>query len=88
MKKIIDEFIPVNTENVFNFLGKKFKIDESVKEYKVTNPATYNESGELNDFSNESFMEVIHVVLEQYGTVRFFNQNEKEINELLIDLLD
>lgn len=88
MKKIIDKFIPVDTDNVFSFLGKKFKIDESVKEYKVTNPATYNEAGELNDFSNESFMEVIHVVLEEYGTVKFFNQNEKEINPLLIDLLD
>ena len=31
---IIDVFVPVDTENVFKLLGKSFKIDESVKEYK------------------------------------------------------
>lgn len=88
MKKIIDKFIPVNTENVFEVLGNKFKIDDSVKEYRVTNPARYDESGELNDFSNESFMEIIHVILEQNDVMRFYNQNEKEINPWLIELLD
>lgn len=88
MKKIIDKFIPVNTENVFEVLGNKFKIDDSVKEYRVTNPAKYDEAGELNDFSNESFMEIIHVILEQNDVMRFYNQNEKEINPWLIELLD
>lgn len=84
---IIDVFVPVDTENVFKLLGKSFKIDESVKEYKVTNPAVYDESGKLNNFSNESFMEMVHVVLEEADVMRFYNQNEKEISPLQVTLI-
>lgn len=88
MNRIIDKFIPVDTENVFMVLGKRFKIDENLKEYKVTNPAVYNQEGQLNNFSNESFMEMVHVVLSENDIMRFYNQNEKEINPSQITLLD
>lgn len=60
----------VNTENEFVFMGKTFVIDESVEEYKV-----HNKAGEVENFTNEAYMEEILTVLKKDGTIRFYNQN-------------
>ena len=84
---LINKFVPVNTDNVFRVMDKVFQIDESVKEYRVSNPAVYDENNRLNDFSNESMMEIVHVVLEMGQPIKFYNQNEKEITPEFIKLL-
>lgn len=60
----------VNVDNEFKFMGNTFVIDESVEEYKV-----YNKAGEIDDFTNEAYMEEILVVLYEDDTLKFYNQN-------------
>jgi hypothetical protein len=60
----------VNTDNEFDFMGTKFKIDDSVEEYKVINKA-----GEVEDFTNEAYMEEILAVLDNHGYIQFYNQD-------------
>lgn len=60
----------VNVNNEFKFMGSTFVIDESVEEYKV-----YNKAGEIDDFTNEAYMEEILVVLYEDDTLKFYNQN-------------
>lgn len=60
----------VNTENEFDFMNTSFLIDENVEEYKV-----HNKSGEVEDYTNEAYMEEILVVLMNNGDLKFYNQN-------------
>jgi hypothetical protein len=64
----------VNVDNEFEFMGKIFIIDDSVEEYKV-----YNKAKDVYDFTNESYMEEILVVLYNDNTIKFYNQNYDEI---------
>lgn len=65
----------VNTENEFDFMGSKFVIDGNVEEYKV-----HNKAGEVDDFTNEAYMEEILAVLDKNGALRFYNQNFEQID--------
>jgi hypothetical protein len=69
----------VNTDNEFNFMGNVFVIDESVEEYKVVNKA-----GEIEDYTNEAYMEEVLAVLGLDGIIRFYNQNYDHINDLKV----
>jgi len=60
----------VNTDNEFIFMDNVFVIDDSVKEYKV-----YNKFGEVDDFTNEAYMEEILVILSNDDSLKFYNQN-------------
>lgn len=60
----------VNVDNEFEFMGKTFVIDKDVEEYKV-----YNKAKEIEDFTNEAYMEEILIVLYEDGTLKFYNQN-------------
>lgn len=60
----------VNTDNEFKFMNSIFVIDGNVEDYKV-----YNKAGEVEDFTNEAYMEEILAVLENDGYIRFYNQN-------------
>ena len=50
----------VNTENEFNFMDKTFVIDEKVEEYKV-----HNKAGEVEDYTNEAYMEEVLAVVDR-----------------------
>jgi hypothetical protein len=63
------QWISVNTDNEFMFMDSTFKISEDVEEYKV-----YKKAGEVEDFTNESYMEQILVVLDKHGMLKFYNQ--------------
>lgn len=60
----------VNTQNEFAFHGQTFVISDAVDEYKVHNKAT-----ETENFTNEAYMEEILVVVDDSGSLRFYNQN-------------
>ncbi|MCR4362172.1 hypothetical protein JDW21_18655 [Bacillus subtilis] len=60
----------VDTENEFDFMGKRFVISESVEEYKV-----HNKAGTIEDYTNEAYMEEVMAVLDNEGKLTFFNQN-------------
>jgi hypothetical protein len=66
----------VNTDNEFTFMGNVFVIDQSVEEYKVVNKA-----GEVDDFTNEAYMEEVLAVLGNDGIIRFYNQNYDQIED-------
>lgn len=71
----------VNTENEFNFMGNTYKIDESVEEYKV-----YKKAGEVEDYTNEAYMEQVLVVDD--GMVRhYYNQECNLIDSKLISMI-
>jgi hypothetical protein len=66
----------VNTDNEFTFMGGTFVIDQSVEEYKVVNKA-----GEVEDYTNEAYMEEVLAVLGNDGIIRFYNQNYDQIED-------
>lgn len=67
----------VNTENEFLFMGNIFIIDDSVEDYKV-----YNKAGEVDDFTNEAYMEEVLAVLDNNGNIKFYNQNYDLIEDI------
>lgn len=69
----------VDTENEFNFMDKVFIISQKVKEYKV-----YNKAGEVEDYTNEAYMEEILVVIDNEDKLLFFNQNYDLVESKLI----
>ena len=69
----------VNTENEFDFMGQTFVIDSSVEEYKV-----HNKAGEVDDFTNEAYMEEILAVLRNDGFMRFYNQNYDLVEDVCL----
>lgn len=73
----------VDTENEFKFMGKIYKIDESVKEYEVHNKAQYI-NGVLNDFTNEALMEEVFVVVDKQDKLSFYNQYLGRIDDHLV----
>lgn len=77
----------VNTDNEFEFEGKIYKIDESVKEYKVYNKAQYI-NGKLNDFTNEAYMEEVFVVVDKQNKLSFYNQNLDPIDNNLVKCIE
>jgi hypothetical protein len=73
----------VNTDNEFDFLGKTFLIEESVEEYKV-----HRKAGEVEDFTNEAYMDEIMVSIDNQGYMRFYNQNYDEIQTDLVAVIE
>lgn len=69
----------VNTENEFKFLNATFTIDNSVEEYKV-----HNKAGEVEDYTNEAYMEEILVVIAKDNDLKFYNQNYDLIDSRLV----
>lgn len=69
----------VNTDNEFSFMDNTFKIDESVEEYKVVNKA-----GEVEDYTNEAYMEEILAVLDVNGYIKFYNQNYDSVEKVRV----
>lgn len=73
----------VNTDNEFEFMNTIFKINDNVEEYKV-----YNKAGQVEDFTNESYMEEILVAIGKDNVLRFYNQNYDEIKSDLVTIKD
>lgn len=69
----------VNTENEFNFMDKTFMINQKVEEYKV-----HNKAGEVEDYTNEAYMEEVLVVVDNEDKILFFNQNYDMIESKLV----
>ena len=64
----------VNPDNEFRFMDNLFIIDKSVSEYAVNNKA-----GFTKDFTNESYMDKVFVVLNDGHRLIFYNQNFEKI---------
>lgn len=60
----------VNTDNEFEFMNEVFVVSDDVEEYKV-----HNKAGQVEDFTNEAYMEEILVVVDTNNNVKFYNQN-------------
>lgn len=73
----------VNTDNEFAFMNQNFIIDESVEEYKV-----HNKAFEVEDYTNEAYMEEILVAIDNENNLRFYNQNYDEIDVRLVRVED
>lgn len=71
----------VNTENEFDFLGQTFVISQDVKEYRV-----HNKASEIEDYTNEAYMEEVLVVLDEGNSLKFYNQNYDEIELAFISV--
>lgn len=69
----------VNTENEFTFLGQPFIIGDTVEEYKV-----HNKAYDVEDYTNEAFMEEILVVLDSENNVKFYNQNYDLVTDVFL----
>jgi len=69
----------VNTENEFTFMNQTFVIDEKVEEYKV-----HNRAGEVEDFTNEAYMEEILVVIDNNNNIKFYNQNYDLVDDRMV----
>lgn len=60
-------------------MGNVFVIDASVEEYRV-----YNKAGEVDDFTNEAYMEEILAVLGNDGFIKFYNQNYDLVEDVCL----
>ncbi|UUV45911.1 hypothetical protein [Bacillus phage vB_BanS-Thrax3] len=69
----------VNTENEFKFMDKVFVIDASVDDYKV-----HNKAGTTYEYTNESYMFEVLVVIDQNDKLKFYNQNYDYIESELV----
>jgi hypothetical protein len=69
----------VNTENEFEFMNRTFVISNKVEEYKV-----HNKAGEVEDYTNEAYMEEILVVVDNEDKLLFFNQNYDSVENRLV----
>lgn len=68
----------VDTDNVFEYKGIKYKIDKSVKQYEVHNTPKRKENGQWNDWTNEAKMDRIYV-LDDGEMLEFYDQDKKRI---------
>lgn len=75
------EWCLVNTENEFNFMGDTYKIDESVEEYKV-----FKKAGEVENYTNEAYMEQVLVVVDNGMAKHYYNQECSLIDSKLISV--
>lgn len=72
----------VNIDNEFNFMNQIFIINNNVDEYKV-----HNKAWEVEDFTNEAYMEEILVIMDKNNNLKFYNQNYDLIDSRLITTL-
>lgn len=72
----------VNTDNEFTYNNNIYVIDEDVEDYKV-----YNRAGEVEDYTNEAFMEEILVVaytVDEKDELKFYSQSFEEVEKELV----
>lgn len=67
----------VDTENEFSFDGNTYLISNDVEEYRV-----YNKSGEVEDYTNEAYMDKILAVNYLDGVTLFYDQNYNIVNDV------
>lgn len=77
----LNQWCRVNTDNEFNFMGGMFVIDSSVEQYKV-----HNKAGEVENFTNEAYMEEVLVVVSKNNSVSFYDQDYEYIEDGKIKL--
>lgn len=71
----------VDADNEFDSLGLTFTISDDVKEYRV-----HNKYGQVEEYTNESLMDEILVVINSNYIIKFYNQDYELINKDLITL--
>lgn len=76
---IATQWCYVNTDNEFNFMSETFVIDENVEQYKV-----HNKAGTVENYTNESYMEEILVVIDKDRNLSFYDQNYDLIDSRLV----
>lgn len=69
----------VNTENEFIFMGQTFVIPENNENYKVINKAS-----EIEDYTNEAYMEEILVVVDNNHSIWFYDQNFDFVENVVV----
>lgn len=75
----VSQWCRVDINNEFKFMDKVFSINESVEDYKV-----YNKAGEVEDYTNEAYMEEILAVLYNNSDLRFYSQNYEQIVDVTL----
>lgn len=80
---IATEWCYVDTENNFVFMNKLFNIDESLSDYKV-----HNKSGDVENYTNESYMEEILVTVNKSNQLKFYNQNYDKIENGMVKVVN
>lgn len=73
----------VNINNEFDFMNQTFVISKLVKEYEVKNKAF-----EVEDYTNEAYMEEILVVIDNEDNMKFYNQNYDRVDNKLVNVKD
>lgn len=69
----------VNIDNEFEFNGVVWVIDDSVEEYKV-----HNKAFEVEDYTNEAYMEEILAVVDSRNQISFYNQNYDRVKPVFV----
>lgn len=82
-KSYIENRCVVDTENVFIYKNKKYRVNSDVKSYKVHNKPRKLSNGKWNDWTNECEMDCIYVI-ECNGKTHFFDQDYYRIHPSLI----
>ena len=73
----------VDIDNIFNFDGKIFMINQDLKEYFV-----YNKAYEELDYTNECEMDSVYAVCTNDGLYSFFDENVNDITEHVFYIKD
>lgn len=68
------EWCVVDADNIFSFRNDSYIIGEKELEYKV-----YNKYDEMKDYTNETYMDKVLVIVTHDNNLKFYNQNYDEI---------
>lgn len=83
----VTRICPVDIDGNFQFDDYLFQISAEDKRYEVYNKAEITNGRVTNDYTNDSLMDVIKVVLEENEPVMFYDENTNPIDAKLITLV-
>lgn len=69
----------VDADNIFKFAGYEFVIPEENESYKVA-----SKYGEVEDYENYSNTDTVKILIDDKLTLRFYDEDGKEIEGILI----
>lgn len=73
------EWCVVDADNLFKFKNNLYSIGEVESEYKV-----YNKYDEVEDYTNETYMDKVLVIVTRNKELKFYNQNYDEMFDIKI----
>lgn len=63
-------YVDIHNNFYYTYTNKNYVISDNVEDYFV-----YNKAGEVEDYTNEAYMEEVLAVTDVYGNLSFYNQN-------------